>query len=103
MDGKWLKMYSKHTESGPNSINLPTGLGGKVMAVFLSPLKRIDDINIAELPPRYTIERFYIPSQSDIYFEPNRTSKNRRIFNGTKCGVPKEYCFSILKKFYCFP
>ena len=63
----------------------------------LSPFKRIDDINIAELPPLYKIDRFYIPSQSDIYFEPrtnsNRTSKG--IFNGTKCGVPKEHCFSI--------
>lgn len=68
------------------------------MQMFLSPFERIDDINIAELPPLYKIKRFYIPSQSDIYFEPrtisNRTSKG--IFNGTKCGVPKEHCLSIL-------
>ena len=70
------------------------------MKMFLSPFKRIDDINIAELPPLYKIDRFYIPSQSDIYFEPrtnsNRTLNTKGIFNGTKCGVPKEHCFSIL-------
>ena len=69
------------------------------MKMFLSPFKRIDDINIAELPPLYKIDRFYIPSQSDIYFEPrtnsNRTLNTKGIFNGTKCGVPKEHCFSI--------
>ena len=67
------------------------------MGVFLSPLQRIDEINIAELPPRYKIGQTYIPSQSDIYFEPNRTSQG--IFNGTKCGVPKENCFSFFASY----
>ena len=86
-----------HSSLGISSVQIDHPL---TMRMFLSPSNRIDDINIAELPPFYKIERFYIPSQSDIYFEPrtisNKTLNAKAIFNGTKCGVPKEHCFSIL-------